>query len=428
MFRSSKLFFAAVFIAALGFAGCQSADDHQGIVIDDVPMDRRIGTISSLGTVPGTTQGTHLLKLDDGDTILLKSLSINLDDSKYRDEVVEVRGILTYAKGEKPLMEVQSIDILESYEMETTKAPEWKTYSGALYSIRYRDDFVMEKDSDGVTFTKTIEEDDDTAADESMTQESEMEEPLKDVVSITVTSKEEDQDLTSFLSLESDETNDLLAEGFTKSKVGPHNLEAYKKSTDESLTFYVEGDANFYTLSFTPSEHPDALKNENIFYEMLATFELTSGMSEGMEEDNDAMSSRTLDIESLGDDSGSMEELQLEPVTGFETFESESVGFSLQYPKSWYFEGSNSNEPGVSQVYEFAQEPFDEGGSAVVTLSVAGSDTSDSEVKAGGVTLGKSVRGGNVEITYRGDGRYFRLIGPKSMESTLLTMAASISE
>lgn len=423
MSRTSRFYLAAVFVGLLALTGCQSADPQEGIKIDDVPMDRRIGTISSLGAA--NTSGTHLLRLTDGDTILLKSLSINLDDSKYKDEQVEVRGVLTYTKGEKPLMEVQSIDILEGYELEITEAPEWKTYSSTLYSIRYRDDFVMEKDSAGVTFTKTIESEEV----EGSTQETE-EDELIDVVTITVASKDEDETLVDFLGVESDDSADLLAEGYTKSKVGPLNLEAVKESSDGSLTFFVEGDANFYTISFEASDHPDALKHENLFYEMLATFELTAGAPEGAGED-DAMSSRTLDLDDLESGSSSepvLEEVVLEPVTNYETFESDTVGFSVQYPKSWYFEGKNSSEAGVSQVYSFAQEPFDEGGSAVVTLSVASSDNSSSEVSAGGMTLGKSVQGDTVTITYRGDGRYFRLSGPASMESTLLNMAASVSE
>lgn len=431
MLRSTKIFLFSVFIASLALTGCQSSQPNDGIVIDDVPTDRRIGVITSLGGVPSTSSGTHILKLDDGDTILLKSLTINLDDSKYKNQAVEVRGVLTYTKGDKPLMEVLNIDILEDYDIQSTKAAEWKSYSGTLFTIRYRDDFELEKDSQGVTFTKTIEPEE---LDSSSTQEEETE-PLTDVVAIAIAPKEQDQDLIAFLGLESDAVSDLLAEGLTKSKVGPLNLNALKNVESDTISFYVEGDINFYTLTFEKSDHPDALKHENIFYEMIATFELTSGDPDSVfpDDENDALGSRTLELDFDNDSSGAVgnppvEEVTLAPVTGFETFESGSVGFGVQYPKSWYFEGANSSEAGISQVYSFSDTPFDEGGETIVSLSIATTDTSSGEVNAGEKTFGKTVTGSSVEITYRGNGRYFRFKGPKSMESTLLNMAASVTE
>ncbi|MEZ4087114.1 MAG: hypothetical protein R3B71_02125 [Candidatus Gracilibacteria bacterium] len=88
--------------------------DENGIVVDEMPQDRRIGVIEELDD--NDTVGTHRLRLDDGDTILLQSAAINLGDDKYDEVGVEVRGVITYTKGNKPLMEVTNIDILEDYD------------------------------------------------------------------------------------------------------------------------------------------------------------------------------------------------------------------------------------------------------------------------------------------------------------------------
>jgi len=417
------------------FSGCQSSETEEGITIDDVPLDRRIGVISSLGNVKTSSQGTHLLKLDDGDTILLKSLSINLDDEKYSKAAVEVRGVLIYTKGDKPLMEVQNIDILEDYVLEDTKAPKWETYAGALFRIDYRDDFEVEKDSDSVTFTKRVLEDEESL-DEESTQEVDEEDALKDVVSIISTARGEDEDLLTFLDLESNESSDLLAKGLTKSKVGVQDLPAYKKVESETsdITFYVEGDANFYTLAFDGSEHDDALKMENLFYEMLASFELIDASSLPDEDffEDDVIDSRTLELDgeedfSEDEDSDSTEEPDdIAIVEGYEEYASDSFDFTVQYPKSWYFEGSAGGS-GVIRHYGFGDEPLDES-SADISLDLLSTAESGESVSYGGKQLTKVKSGSSVEIYFEGGSRVYRLSGPASQESVLLQMASSISE
>ncbi|HLG25483.1 MAG TPA: hypothetical protein VI588_01660, partial [Candidatus Gracilibacteria bacterium] len=97
------------------FSGCQSQNKDAGH-IDEMPLDRRVGIIKSLGSIRTESAGTHLLQLDDGSTILLKSLAINLDDERYSSVTVEVRGVITYTKDEKPIMEILNIDVLDQPE------------------------------------------------------------------------------------------------------------------------------------------------------------------------------------------------------------------------------------------------------------------------------------------------------------------------
>ena len=408
-------------LAFLGGCGSQGSDlDENGIVVDEMPQDRRIGVIEELDN--DDTVGTHRLRLDDGDTILLQSAAINLDDDKYSDVGVEVRGVITYTKGNKPLMEVTNIDVLEDYVIEDTKAAQWTEYDGSLFSIRYRDDFEMEKSDGEVTFTLAIEPEDEDAEPSD--------EPMEDIFTIFYAPKEEDEDLLGYLGLESDGAEHLLPAGLARSKVGVLNLDALKKEEDGVVTFYVEGENNFFELSFEVSDHENALKHENLFYEMLGSFDLKGDVPEGFEEmDNSLMESRTLDVDSVHSGEASTQpQVYTVDLSNYESLASDTVGFSLQYPKSWYFEGSNSSESGVSQVYNFGDESFDEGGSALVTMSVMSSDPSTSTVTADGKSLGFNDKGGTVDVVYKGNGRYFRFSGPKNMQQTLINMAASVSE
>ena len=413
-----------IIVASLAFlGGCGSPEsdlDENDIVVDEVPQDRRIGVIEEMNSTDSV--GTHRLRLDDGDTILLQSTAINLDDEKYSEVGIEVRGVISYTKGNKPLMEVTNIDILEDYEIEETKAAEWDEYDGALFSIRYRDDFEMEKSSGKVSFTLEIEQDE---GDEDSSDEI-----LEDTFEVSFEEKGEDEDLLSYLGLEGDDAAALLPAGLARSKVGILNLDALKKEEDGVVTFYVEGESNVFELLFEVSDHENALKNENLFYEMVGSFDLKGDLPAGAENmDNSLMESRTMDFDNLHtEDAAVQPQAYSVDLSGYESFESDSVGFTVQYPGNWYFEGSNSSEAGVSQVYSFAEEDFEEGGVAVVEMSIMGSDPSTSTISANGKELGFTDNGGSVDVVYEGDGRYFRFSGPKDMQQTLINMAASVSE
>ncbi|MEZ4087115.1 MAG: hypothetical protein R3B71_02130 [Candidatus Gracilibacteria bacterium] len=308
--------------------------------------------------------------------------------------------------------------------IEDTKAAEWTDYDGALFSIRYRDDFEMEKSDGEVTFTLEIESDDEDAEPSDEPSD----EPMKDIFTVSYAPKGDEKDLLAYLGLESDGAEHLLPAGLARSKVGVLNLDALKKEENGVVTFYVEGENNFFELSFEVSNHENALKHENLFYEMLGSFDLKGDIPEGFEGmDNSLMESRTLDVDSIHSGEASTQTYTVD-LSNYESFESDTVGFSLQYPKSWYFEGSNSSESGVSQVYNFGDESFDEGGSALVTMSVMSSDPSTSTVTADGKSLGFNDKGGTVDVVYKGNGRYFRFSGPKDMQQTLINMAASVSE
>ncbi|MBU1954148.1 hypothetical protein KKH03_04210 [Patescibacteria group bacterium] len=400
-------------------------------------MDRRIGSIVSLGTVTSSSRGTHLLKLDDGDTILLKSTSIDLDDEKFKDKVVEVKGVLTYNTGDKPVMEVMNIDIVDNQVAETSSAPVWKTWSGELFHINYRDDFTLEQSGSSVIFSRPVVNETNV---ESTDDGAKMNEE-KDIVSIAVEKKSDGESLADKLGVNTDESSPGLSLGLVKSKIGIQNLDAYKKGEqgDSTLVYYTEDDSYIYTISFEAGDKDNQLVSENIFYEMLASFELGQGLNNALGEDStEAISSRTLDVQTysesdsqLNDENSTdsaIEIIDTQESGDLMQYESDTFGFVVSYPKNWYFEGSAGNETGIQRHYEFGKDPLDES-PAVVGLDLLSSvPVSGTKVSYGGREFTKVVTGSVEEIYFKGENRAYRFSGNLGNESLLMQMASTLTE
>lgn len=461
MSRTAKLLifsiaFTVFTIGAVVISGCQSQPENDITFNDELPMDRRIGEIKSLGGVRTESQGTHLLQLDNGDTILLKSLAINLDDDKYSDETVEVRGVLTYTKDSKPLMEVMNIDILEQYEAEEAAKAKWKVYDNDQYgfTIKYRDDFEVKESLDSVTFEILEETDSDVEAAvsqdiDAMSESEDMEVAeqmdIRHLVSVKVEDNEDG--LLSYLDLESDSSEDLLAAGLTKSKIGSNNLEAYKSEAMDGagLYFYVATNDYIYTISFEAGSDTDFRDAQNLFYEMLATFKIDSSASDDSLEENDEedtennetdesesvemdeeVSSDEGDEDENSDNDSDSDEDETEVADGFNVFENETFEFSIQYPKNWYYSGGNSDESSVVRRYEFGDEPTDEKPGNVYLDVYSGEMPSGSDISLGDSTIIKNSSDNSVELYIETDSGKYRISGPASIESTLVQMAGTL--
>lgn len=464
--KKSNKFFALIIPIFIFIAGCQSQQAENPYFNDDIPMDRRIGQVKSLGGVKTESQGTHILQMDNGDTILLKSTAINLDDQKYSGETVEVRGLLTYTKDARSLMEVMNIDILEQYEAKEAAKAKWQVYSNVDFgfSIKYRDDFLKSENADGVTFKIVADEDEVSGEEDAAEGVAEVETAISDdtadntyhLVMVKVESKEEDENLAGFLGLEGETSEDLLKEGLTFSKIGAESLDAYKNESMDGagLTFYAEGEKYFYTVTFEAGTDKDYAEAKNLFYEMLGSFKISDGLSgvedeadgdtvndqesEDVEEDDDeedaALSEGgTEDDESFEeeDDETSEEEdsesdTEISVEDGFNVFENETFEFSIQYPKNWYYSGSASSESDVVRRYEFGDEPTEEQPGNVF-LDILNTDLPEgTRIDANGTDIVKVVDGDTVEIYVKGEDRNFRLSGPLGVENTLLQMAQTL--
>lgn len=455
------------------YSGCLFQNQDEDIQISDLPMERRIGVIRSLGGAKTSNNGTHILQMDDGSTILLKSTAIDLDSEKYKSVTVEVRGFLDNNKDTKPLMDVMNIDIFEKLdepEVETEEIPVWEDFSNAAmgFSVRYRDDFSIEETSSGVAFSRPVKDEetddamnspedgevsmDDTNDVTEINTDEEMDYPEAHIVSILAEPKGNNESLTDYLGLASDETTDLIKAGISKSKVGADGLTAYKSTNVDSteITYFLAGLDDFYTISFVGSLSPQSLEDRNLFYEMLSSFrlfaisdmdsdsfnnEIASDDENNMKNDDTEPDDTNVDEETENTDSvvspDSTEEVKNSEVSvkldDYNTFENDAFEFSIQYPKNWYFSGDSSSESGVIRSYVFADGPLEDNIEPLVVLNLlSGSAPSGTMVNVNNTSVTKVSKGGSIEVYVEKENRVYRLTGSPVFEDVLLNMASTI--
>lgn len=479
--RSFPAILCVLTLALAGLSGCQifSGKPVAEGDIDHAPRDRRIGVIHSLGTVKTSNQGTNLLTMDDGGTILLKSLAINLDDTKYSNKTVEVSGVLTYTTDGKQIMEVESIDVLDDAPVTQQQAAvSWRDYlnAGLGFRVKYRDDFLVQQSGDTITFTRPVSE---AALNALMTMTQEgstsMEAEHDHTIIISAATHGSDETLLQdVLKVKDDTSTTLLAAGYTKSRVGLDGIDAYKKvSTDgKSIIFHFDADGRFYTVSYEGGPDSQSLEDQNIFFDFLASFQLLSGSTAETPDEEDTVNNLPVTtggttgagstgtgsvgvaIESAGEDfeatdetvtettvttsapdapettvSGSTDAETQELLSGYSSFVSTGYKFTLQYPKSWYYGQASSSDSDVIRRYDFGSKPVDEEPGSVYLDIVSGSVPSGSSTTANGKEIIKTTSGATVTYYYKSEnGRTYRVSGPGSMDASLKTMISTIEE
>ncbi len=410
MKNRGKSFFFVIFslaVVSFLFLGCQNTE-QKAPIIDDQPMERRVGELKSLGSVVMSNQGTHLLQMDNGDIIVLRSLQVNLDDPTYVNKIVEVRGVLQYTSDNKQLMDVMNIDVLDETPHEIAKAPQWREYinPSAGFQLKYRDDLKLKEETDEnsntlVIFTREVAPVQKSEIEET-SQTSEVQVPgsamKKDIIlhSFTVT-----KDSQSNISKESSDSHllelmtqskieDLQKEGIARSKIGIDSLDAFKQVRGDQTIYHLLNNDNWYRIVIETGNADDmSLEDQNLFYEMLATFKLIT-IDSAPSNANPVETSKSMGaaaVEETNTSSSESEEVRdmteedlpitptaavVAPVKDFVALQSESYGFEMQYPKNWYYAGTPAEEQGVLRHYDFDSQKLEEG-KGLVTLDVMNS-------------------------------------------------------
>lgn len=442
-----------ILVLSLVIVGCQ----NQGTANpDDVlkmtqRQERRIGVLQSLGGAYTSAQATHLLRMEDGTNIYLKSDYIKLDDEKYNNKQVEVMGEIIRTTDSKQLMNVNSIDVLDIESSTTDELPQWVDYDSTALdlNLKYRDDYELSEKNMEINIIKSsksinsldmqVDEDDDSSSD------------LK-VATISIKKLSSDPaNLASLMKVESLSNADILAEGFTRSKVTQKAIDAYKKSTSENVQifYYLRAGSGVYAISFTAGDNQDDIVAEqNMFYDILASVDFhdlyeESSMDESTttnegedyyedaESENDEIQSEEINTESttginevIEDDSVTVES-QGNEITGFTTFASESAGFAVQYPKSYYF-GSAALSNNAYRTYEFGSEPLEESPGDIILDIVKGDVPDGKTTTFGGVTMTTVDNGNIISIYVKKDNDVYKVTGPSNKEKILKQMASTI--
>lgn len=480
--KSALIFLPALFLifSLLGLSACQSGNDgRENAGKNDQPLARRIGVVKSLGGVKTTNMGTHVLQLDDGSTILLKSSQVNLDDSAYLGKTDEVRGFINYTTDGKQVMDVQNIDTVEGTISQEVSKPQWKTYSNEQLgiSIKYLDSLKPDESIDKVSFEHQIQNSDATQQSDESQQSAEItavvtqeENPVHRLY-IERAARSAGETLISKLGLKSDSYGDLMAEEMVKSKIGAGNYDALKKTDNGITIYYIERADSFFTIAMDCGQDSQTVADQNMFYEMLGTLQLNGAEAGTQETDvvnNEPETSpkanppETVDSGAANDKTGAVgnpasQELrsgnsssatgtmsssaggtaisdgsQAEApaqVKGYTTMTSNSLHFSMQYPKNWYYGAAAASGTGVVAHYDFGNKPVDEVPGLVSLDVVSGPMPTGEPTEINKIQIVKKVSGDTVEYYAKGSGsRVYRISGPSSSAVTLLQMASSILE
>jgi len=266
---------------------------------DQMPLYRRVGVLKSLGGVRTSDSGTNLLELDDGSTILLKSLQINLDDPAYLDKTVEVRGILTYTTDKKQIMDVANIDLVQEDTTSSSQEVNWKDMQNDELgiSIKYRDDLKVEDSNGALVFSReftpngeavTQQTADNTATTETAATQApvtdtsgtgQVDSTVPTIVHRLTISKDtlaSGETIYTKAGLKNGEA-DMLSSGITRSRIGSGSYDALKKVYGDTTTYFVQSGQDVYSITIDAGDDEQTLQDQNMFYEMLNNFKIAAG-------------------------------------------------------------------------------------------------------------------------------------------------------
>ncbi len=486
MKKLQKTLPALMFILAFSLtslSGCQNNPPEQGNGIDQTPLDRRIGVIQSLGGATTNSQGTDILTMDDGTTILLKSLQINLDDPKYLGKKVELSGVLTYTTDNKQIMEVQSIDVLEDVAAAPAtqqQAPTWQDYVNAAlgFQVKYRNDFTVAENGQTITFTRPVSPDAFIAgSSQEAAAPSTMQMTQDHVITVMVTPHSAGADLVKdFLKLPDDKAGTLMGAEYNKSRIGANGIDAYKHVALNNVTFSFDDGSNFYQISYMSGNDSQAIEDQNNFYDFLASFQLLNGPSVTQQAiitpvanpvplpaptptpapvttsstqsdfnisnsnpvpapintitippaSSDSSGSATTGTSNSSVSPGTTQEL----LPGFSSFSSSAYKFNLQYPKGWYYGQTTSTDSSVIRRYDFGSKPVDQQPGTVNLDVVSGGIPSGTTTTVGDKMLVMTSNSdGTISYYYKGQsGRVYRMSGPSNMDIVFKNMFETLQE
>jgi len=229
-------------------------------------QEKRTGILKSLGGI-SVGEGTHLLELDNGSTIRLRSLNIDLNNKKYLSSRVEIRGPIVTTNDGKSLMDVQSIDLAEDKEEEKTIVGIETPYTNADLGIHliYLDSWKLNEEDSRLVFTAPS--DNQTA----------------DLVTVEKIPNPQKKSLEDFLQVPSDESG-LLSSGYTQTLVGTDHLNGLKKESKDrnKIDVWLTRGSDIYQFEFIGLDTPNVAKNRNTFFSMIASFKFVGIVKEDL--------------------------------------------------------------------------------------------------------------------------------------------------
>lgn len=234
-------------------------------MIDRTIQEKHTGILKSLGGM-SIGNATHLLEIQGEETIRLQSENINLENERYLNQRVEVRGYMGETEDGRKIMEVMSIDVAEEDEEDETDTAGEETYYENInlgFTIKYFDNWRIAESESSVVFKAPVFEDEE---EESYVQ---------DIVVIRHLPNPEQRSIERYLNLPSD-PNELIMLGYTNTKIGVNQLDGLRKQSpdQQEVDIYLPVDSYIYQFTFEGTDNPNTTLNRNIFFTMVSSFEV----------------------------------------------------------------------------------------------------------------------------------------------------------
>ncbi len=382
-----KISLVSFVLLAFSACGLEDAfkDDAETTDITGVIMEQEISD---------TRPGTHIVVLDSGDEIAIRSLAFNLYDSEYTGNKVKIMGVMS---DDEEVFEVTGISVVDVLSEDVDEG-EWENYKNTDhgFEIKHLSNWEVVEAADGsVVFENEL-------GSLSVSQQPFHFDAMMD---------EEGNEIKPLEAYFQDNFSD--GSGAEMKKIGPDQLEAIADGSD----YYLYRNGLIYLIDISAADDESAL----IFKDMVSSFKFLGftvgdGNGEGMELEDDESP-----VEEAGDDSA-LPEIDYE-LTYFESLPYE---FSAPYPASWYYAGERSDDPSVLHHYGLSDE-YLEDGNEVLSLDVySGSIPSGKTMIVDGKSIVVIDSGSAYTAYVTVEDQSYRISGPSSHSDLILNMAAGI--
>jgi hypothetical protein len=416
-----RLFVASLTAMTLLLASCGGSQLEEPLTQE---YETIIGEFLSLGGITVDQSITHLFEDDDGNIFYAYSDRYDLDDEL--SSRVEVAGlVMDYESLDKPAFNVTRITEAPEVVIDDTEVKMMDYTDTELgFSMTYPDNWSFESFRDSIRLTSPdveVEEDEEAIESDVIL--------IADLgVSLRTTSDDEmDDRATDVRTQVALIYTDLSSVDDQVTMIGVDQQFALRYKTDNGdISYFIPQGSGLLELSFYhPSEDSD-IANSNVFSELVTTFRLlpTGDSGEFINDEPDSPEDTDEDIEDPLEDEEPVEEeepVEVEETTdtngtggdqatvsGFREFESNPYKFKMSYPGSWYYNG-------ISQGYDFANEPIEDDTAALISMGINSSQN-----------VGVVRTSTEVSITVEVSGQFYTLKGPSEYENVIQEMANSI--
>lgn len=350
-------------------------------------------------------EGTHLLVVDDGTQLPLKSLTLDLSGPKYLNNKVLLSG-----EYDGDIFSVAGLSVLEILSDADVSEPKLIDYLNSDFglSIMYYDNWEVSENESSISFLNPDGHESIVIEQFPFSYESSV-----------FDSDKIDTPLSYYVSLNYPEIIDLKP---LMRELGPGFLDAVEIEGDDGEIFYfIYRNGLMYKVGFYPLAAD--LNELRIFNEMLAEFDFV-----GFTVEVGDAGGGGYEIGAYIPDPSELPSDVAVPKSDvdFTYFESLPFSFKAKYPASWFYAGESNTGAGVLRHYGFSDESVTADNEIISLDIVSGALPAGPSIKLAGFDGIRTVDGSTVNIFVNVDGQVYKFSSSTDKEDLIKIMASSI--